>query len=85
MSSAYRKPETCRQHRAALNGGMTYSNRARATTRRIRIRRIRVAGLLVVIAAIAASRGYQLLATSSSPPMMSISSTLSKGSTLSGG
>src|SRR5438094_2059883 len=46
--------------------GVTYSKRARATTRRIRIRRIRVAGLLV-IAAIAAARGYQLLASSSSP------------------
>jgi serine-type D-Ala-D-Ala carboxypeptidase (penicillin-binding protein 5/6) len=45
---------------------MAYSNRAQATTRRIRIRRIRVAGLLVVIAAIAAARGYQLLASSSS-------------------
>ncbi len=67
MSSAYRKPDTCRQHHAALNGGMTYSRRARATTRRIRIRRIRVAGLLVVIAAIAAALGSQLLASSSSP------------------
>jgi D-alanyl-D-alanine carboxypeptidase (penicillin-binding protein 5/6) len=38
----------------------------RPTTRRIRIRRIRVAGLLVVIAAIAAARGYQLLAPSPS-------------------
>jgi serine-type D-Ala-D-Ala carboxypeptidase (penicillin-binding protein 5/6) len=66
MSSAYRKPDTCRQHDAALNGGMTYSNRARATTRRIRIRWIRVAALLVVIAAIAASLGYQLLTSSSS-------------------
>ena len=35
-------------------------------TRRIRIRRIRVAGLLVVIAAIAAALGYQLPASSSS-------------------
>ena len=51
MSSAYRKPDTCWQHHAALNGGMTYSKRARATTHRIRIRRIRVTGLLVVIAA----------------------------------
>jgi zinc D-Ala-D-Ala carboxypeptidase len=50
---------------AALNGGMTYSEPARTTTRRIRIRRIRVAGLLVVIAAIAALV-YQLLASSSS-------------------
>jgi D-alanyl-D-alanine carboxypeptidase (penicillin-binding protein 5/6) len=48
-----------------LNGGMTYTNRARTTTRRIRIRWIRVAVLLVVIVAIAAF-GYQLLAFSSS-------------------
>jgi D-alanyl-D-alanine carboxypeptidase len=39
---------------------------ARTTTRRIRIRRIRVAGLLVVIAAIAAALGSQLLASSPS-------------------
>ena len=45
---------------------MTYSEPARTTTRRIRIRRILVAGLLVVIAAIAAALGYQLLASSSS-------------------
>jgi D-alanyl-D-alanine carboxypeptidase (penicillin-binding protein 5/6) len=45
---------------------MTYSEPARTTTRRIRIRRTRVAGLLVVIAAIAAALGYQLLASSSS-------------------
>jgi D-alanyl-D-alanine carboxypeptidase (penicillin-binding protein 5/6) len=45
---------------------MAYSKPARTTTRRIRIRRIRVAGLLVVIAAIAAL-GYQSLASSSSP------------------
>ena len=45
---------------------MTYSEPARTTTRRIRIRRIRVAGLLVVIAAIAAPLAYQSLASSSS-------------------
>ena len=44
---------------------MTSGNRTRTTTRRIRIRRIRVAGLLLVVAAIAAL-GYQLLASSSS-------------------
>jgi D-alanyl-D-alanine carboxypeptidase (penicillin-binding protein 5/6) len=44
---------------------MTYTKRARTTTRRIRIRRFRVAGLLVVTAAIAAL-GYRLLASSSS-------------------
>jgi zinc D-Ala-D-Ala carboxypeptidase len=49
-----------------LTGGVTYSKPARTTSRRIRIRRIRVAGLLVVIAAIAAALGYQSLASSSS-------------------
>jgi D-alanyl-D-alanine carboxypeptidase len=48
-----------------LNGGVTYAERARRTTRRVRIRRTRVAGLLVVIAAIAAGFGDQLLASSS--------------------
>ena len=66
MSSAYRKPDTCWQHHAALNGGMTYREPARTTSRRIRIRRIRVAGLLVVVAASAAAFGSQLLASSSS-------------------
>jgi zinc D-Ala-D-Ala carboxypeptidase len=47
---------------------VTHSEPARTTTRRIRIRirRLRVAGLLVVIAAIAAALGYQSLASSSS-------------------
>ena len=45
---------------------MTYSKRARPTTRRIRIRWIHVAGLLVVIAATAPALGSQLLASSSS-------------------
>jgi zinc D-Ala-D-Ala carboxypeptidase len=45
---------------------VTYGEPARTTTRRIRIRRICVAGLLVVIAAIVATLGYQLLASSSS-------------------
>ena len=46
---------------------MTYSKRARTTTRRrIRVRRARAAGLLVVIAAIAAALGHELLASSSS-------------------
>jgi serine-type D-Ala-D-Ala carboxypeptidase (penicillin-binding protein 5/6) len=56
----------CRQHDAALNGGMACREPVRAPIRRIRIRRIRVAGLLVVIAAIAAALGYQLLGSSSS-------------------
>jgi D-alanyl-D-alanine carboxypeptidase len=49
---------------------MTYGKRALPTTRRIRT--IRVAGLLVVVAAIAAALGYQSLASSSStaaPPI----------------
>src|SRR3954453_1050249 len=67
MSSAYRKPDTCRQHHAVLTGGMNcYRQPARTTARRIRIRKARVAGLLVVIAAIAATLGYQSLASSSS-------------------
>jgi zinc D-Ala-D-Ala carboxypeptidase len=49
-----------------LNGGIPYRQTARTTTRRIRIRWIRVAGLLVVIAAIAAALAYQSLASSSS-------------------
>jgi hypothetical protein len=45
---------------------VTYSQPARTTTRRVRIRWIRVTGVLVVIAAIAAALGYQLLPSSSS-------------------
>jgi D-alanyl-D-alanine carboxypeptidase len=45
---------------------VAYGEPARTTTRRLRIRRIRVAGLLVVVAAIAAALGCQLLAYSSS-------------------
>jgi zinc D-Ala-D-Ala carboxypeptidase len=45
---------------------VTDRKRARTTTRRIRIRRIRVAGLLVAIAAIAGALGFQLPASSSS-------------------
>jgi D-alanyl-D-alanine carboxypeptidase len=47
-----------------LTGGVTHGRPARPTTRRSRIRRIRVAGLLVAIAAIAAL-GYQWPASSS--------------------
>jgi D-alanyl-D-alanine carboxypeptidase len=46
---------------------VTHSTPARTTTRRIRIRRLRVAGLLVVIAAIGAALGDQLPASSSWP------------------
>jgi LAS superfamily LD-carboxypeptidase LdcB len=45
---------------------VTYSEPARTTTRPIRIRKLRVAGLLVAIAAIAAALGDQLPAPSSS-------------------
>jgi zinc D-Ala-D-Ala carboxypeptidase len=45
---------------------MAYSKPARTTTRRLRIRWIRVAGLLVVIATIGGAVGSQLLASSSS-------------------
>jgi D-alanyl-D-alanine carboxypeptidase len=47
---------------------MTYRGPARRTTRRIRLRRLRVAGLFAVFAAIAAALGYQSLASSSSTP-----------------
>jgi hypothetical protein len=49
-----------------LTGGVSYSAPARTTTRRIRVRSIRVAGLLVVVAAIAAAVGDQWPASSSS-------------------
>jgi hypothetical protein len=55
-----------------LNGGVTYRQPARTTTRRIRIRRSRVAGLLVVIAAVTVALGHQLSASSPStaaPPI----------------
>jgi zinc D-Ala-D-Ala carboxypeptidase len=72
MSSAYRKSHTCWQHHAPLNGGVSSTEPARTTTDRIRIRRVRVSGLLVVIAAIAAALGYQLPAPSSSTAASSI-------------
>jgi zinc D-Ala-D-Ala carboxypeptidase len=50
-----------------LTGGVTNGEPAPTATRRVRVRRTRVAGLLVVVAAIAAALGYQLLATSSTP------------------
>jgi zinc D-Ala-D-Ala carboxypeptidase len=49
-----------------LNGGVTYSAPARTRIYRTRSHRRRVAGLLVVIAAIAAALGYQLPASMSS-------------------
>jgi D-alanyl-D-alanine carboxypeptidase (penicillin-binding protein 5/6) len=45
---------------------MAYTKRARATPRRIRIRRIRAATLLVAVAAIGAAIGYRSLASSPS-------------------
>jgi zinc D-Ala-D-Ala carboxypeptidase len=45
---------------------VAHSQPVRPTTRRIRIRRVRLAGLLVVIAASVAVLGYHLLASSSS-------------------
>jgi serine-type D-Ala-D-Ala carboxypeptidase (penicillin-binding protein 5/6) len=55
-----------------LNGGVTYREPAPTITGRIRIDKARVAGLFVVIAAIAAVLGYQSLASSTStvaPPI----------------
>jgi zinc D-Ala-D-Ala carboxypeptidase len=49
-----------------LTEGVAHSQPARPTTRRIRIRWTRVAGLLVVTAAVAAALGYQLPSSSSS-------------------
>jgi hypothetical protein len=51
---------------------VTYREPARTTTRRVRIRRVRVAGLLAVIAAIAAAFGDQMPASSSSTAAPSI-------------
>jgi serine-type D-Ala-D-Ala carboxypeptidase (penicillin-binding protein 5/6) len=47
-------------------GGVAHSKQARTTTHPIRIRRIGVAGVLIVIVAIAAALGYHLLPSSSS-------------------
>jgi hypothetical protein len=55
----------CWQRHAAFNGGVSYTERARLAPRRVRIRKTRVAGLLVVIAAITAL-GLELRAPSSS-------------------
>ena len=46
---------------------MTYTERARRAPRRIRIRRLRVAALLVVVGAIAAALGLQLVGSSPLP------------------
>jgi hypothetical protein len=49
-----------------LDAGVPYREPARTTTGWARVRRLRVAGLLVVLAAIAAALGDQLLASASS-------------------
>src|SRR5205823_4622596 len=67
ISPAYRKPDTCWQHHAAFNRGVTYSESARTAPRRIRMFRMRVAVLLVVLAAIAAALGHRLPGSSLSP------------------
>jgi zinc D-Ala-D-Ala carboxypeptidase len=59
MSSAYRKPDTCWQHRAALTGGMTSSKPARTAARRTRSTVL--AALAVVSAALIGVLGYQSL------------------------
>lgn len=66
ISSAYRKPHTGWQHAAALTGGVTSYEPARAATRRIRIRWPRVAGLAVAAVVVAALLGDRLPASSSS-------------------
>jgi zinc D-Ala-D-Ala carboxypeptidase len=63
ISQAYRIPHTCWQRPPALNAGMSYGAPARTTPRSSWIL---VAGLLVVIAAVAAGLGDQSLASSSS-------------------
>src|SRR4029453_10011059 len=64
LSSAYRKPHTCWQHRAALTGGMSYTNPPRTAPRRTRSPIL--AALVVVSAALIGVLGYQSLAVSSS-------------------
>ena len=63
ISWAYREPDTCRQRHIALTAGMTYREPAR--TRPAGSSGILVAGLIVVLAAMVAALGHQLLALSS--------------------
>ena len=58
------KSSTCWQHHDSLTGGMTYSEPARTTNRRIPTASLPAS--LVVVAAISAALGHQLLASSSS-------------------
>jgi zinc D-Ala-D-Ala carboxypeptidase len=63
-----------------LNGGVTYGEPARTTTRRIRIGRRRAAGLVVAIVAIAAALGSEsLLSSSLTVPSPSTASSPSSG------
>jgi zinc D-Ala-D-Ala carboxypeptidase len=64
MSSAYRKPHTCWQRRAALTGGMSYREPARTAARRTRSTLL--AAVVVVGAALIGVLGYQSLAVSPS-------------------
>jgi zinc D-Ala-D-Ala carboxypeptidase len=63
---AYGKAHTVRQRRSPCNGGVPYTE-----SRRIRIRGIRVAGLLLAVVAIAAVLGHQPPDHSSSTPTAS--------------
>jgi zinc D-Ala-D-Ala carboxypeptidase len=58
---------------------MAYSERARTTPPRIRIRRIRAVGLLIVIAAIAASFGYHVASSSSTASPIDVPRTEDRG------
>jgi zinc D-Ala-D-Ala carboxypeptidase len=80
ISPAYRKPHTRRQHRAVLTGRVIHGEPAPISIYRTRVRRRRVAGLLVVIAALAAVLAHQQLESSSTrlwSPTPSPSSTVS--------
>jgi D-alanyl-D-alanine carboxypeptidase len=68
LSSAYRKAHTCWQHDAGCNGGVIASEPARTASRRIRLRKIPVAGLLVGIAAFTAVSLEERAARHSSSP-----------------
>lgn len=57
ISPAYRKPHTSWERPAVFTGGVTYSRSARTTTARLRIRWLRVAVLVAVIAATGAVLG----------------------------
>jgi D-alanyl-D-alanine carboxypeptidase len=64
ISLAYPIPDTCWQHQGPFTGRVTHREPGRRTTRRVPT--ILVAGLLVVVAAVAASLGNVLLTSGSS-------------------